>query len=216
MRSVALITAVLVLCASSSAFAQIRQPARNAPTARTTSPAMTSPMTAPGTIPATGGSPGAALGAIQPMIGTSATIARGAIGTVTDCPTTGTAASSTPFNATFADPLTGALPTQPLPGATLPPAYAFGSSISTGACDPTASATATLEALGASVSVTLPGPATITGSTYSDATIPPTATEAGAAGLSPLIVVPTPINPSASPDPATDGSMFSGNPVPSP
>jgi hypothetical protein len=173
-------------------------------------------MTGTNAIPAAGGNPGAALGAIQTMVGTPASIARNAVGTITDCPLTGAAASNTPFNATFADPLTGALPTQPLPGATLPTAYAFGSSIATGNCDPTASTTATLEALGASVSVPLPGPATITGTTYSDATIPPTATEAGSAGLSPLIVVPTPVNPSASPDPAAGGSMFSGDAIPTP
>ena len=213
MRSLTLVTAALVLCFSSAAFAQVRPPARNAPTMRMTSPSMPSPITVPGTIPAPGS--GAALGAIPPMIGTPATIARGTIGTITACQTS-SAASSTPFNATFADPLSGALPTQPLPGATLPPAYAFGSSVATGACDPSASTTAIIEALGASVQVNLPGPASITASTYSDATIPPTATEVGAAGLSPIIVVPTPLNPSASPDPAAGGAMFSATTIPSP
>lgn len=86
----------------------------------------------------------------------------------------------------------------------------------TGACDPTASATAVIEALGAGTTVTTPGLATITGSTYSDATVPATATEDGGAGLSPLIDIPTPVNPSASPDPAAATSMFSGAAIPSP
>jgi hypothetical protein len=38
----------------------------------------------------------------------------------------------------------------------------------------------------------IPGLATITGPLFSDATIPSAATEAGGAGLSPEIVVPTP------------------------
>ena len=215
MRSLTLVTVALVLCGSSAAFAQTRPPARNAPTMRMTTPLMPSPFTAPGTIATTGSNPGAALGAIPPMIGTPATIARGTIGTITACQTS-SAASSTPFNATFADPLSGALPTQPLPGATLPPAYAFGSSVATGACDPSASTTAIIEALGASVQVNLPGPASITASTNSDATNPPTAKHDGAAGLSPIIVVPTPVNPSASPDPAAGGAMFSATTIPSP
>jgi hypothetical protein len=69
----------------------------------------------------------------------------------------------------------------------------------TGTCDPTASARATIEALGSGVAVSIPGLATTTEATYSDATIPSTATEAGGAGLSPLIIVPTPVIPFASP-----------------
>jgi hypothetical protein len=42
------------------------------------------------------------------------------------------------------------------------------------------------------VTSSIPGLANITGPAFSDATIPSAATEAGAAGLSPEIVVPTP------------------------
>jgi hypothetical protein len=195
MRSLALVAAALVLFGSSSAFAQARSP-RNAPAMRMTSPAMTTLTTMPVAIPTVG----TALGAIQPMAGTPATISGSTVGTVTACATTGVAAvPSSLFNASFADPITGALPPQPLPGATVPPAYSFGTSIMTGACNPTASATATIDALGASVAVTIPGLATTTALTYSDATVPATGMEVGVGGMSPEIVVPSPAVASASP-----------------
>ena len=219
MRSLVLMTAAaMVLFGCSSTFAQVGSTStRNAPAMRTTSPGMptTSPAAVPGTIPTVGANPGTALGTIN--TGTLGQISGSTIGTITACPTTGTAAApSTIFNASSADPIYGTLPPQPLPGATVPPASSFGTSIMNGTCDPTAIGRATIEALGSSLAVSIPGLATITGSTYSDATIPSAATEAGGAGLSPLIVVPTPVTPSASPSLATTtGSMYSGATIPS-
>src|SRR5882762_8572424 len=171
MRVLPLMTAAIVLFGCGSTLAQqvgspSMRPTTNTrlPGMRTTSPGMptTSAATVPLTPPAVGASPGAALGAIGTTLGTPATVA-GNVGTITTCATMGSAAGpSTPFDATFADPVTGTLPPQPLPGATIPAPYAFGSSITTGACNPTASATATIEALGSSVAVTIPGLATTT------------------------------------------------------
>jgi hypothetical protein len=62
----------------------------------------------------------------------------------------------------------------------------------TDACNPTAAALDATEALGNNVASPIPGLATITGPAFSDATIPSAATEAGGAGMSPEIVVPTP------------------------
>jgi hypothetical protein len=226
MRGLPLMTAAMVLFGCSSTLAQQlgsipMRPATSTrlpdilatlPGMRTNSPGMpaTSAMTVPLTPRAAGASPGTALGAIGTTLGTPATVAA-TIGTITACATIGSAAGTgTPFNATFGDPVTGALPPQPLPGATIPPPYSFGPSITTDACNPTVSTTATIEALGSSVAVTLPGLASTTATTYSDATVPSTATEAvGAAGLSPLIVVPTPVIPTASP---CAGSMMITSP----
>jgi hypothetical protein len=157
---------------------------RNAAAMRTRSMPTTSPMAVPGTIPT-----GAALGAIN--TGTLGQISTRALGTITACPASGTAAAlSAIFNASRADPIYGTLPAQPLPGATVPAAPPFGSSTLTGVCDPNASTLAIIGALGGSVDVTTPGLATVTASIYSDATVPSTAVEAGAAGLSPLIIAP--------------------------
>jgi hypothetical protein len=201
MRSLVLMTAAaIVLFGGSSTFAQGGSTStRNAPAMRTTPPGIptTSPAAVRGTIPTGGASPGAVLGTIN--TGTLGQISGSTIGTITACPMTEAAAPTTTFDASSADPINGALPPQLLPGATVPPASSFGASIMTGTCDPTASARAAIEALGSSVVVSIPGLATITGSTYSDATIPSTATEAGGAALSPLIIIPTPVNPSASP-----------------
>lgn len=170
MRSLAFITAAMVVFGGHSSFAQQMRPTIGA----------RSP-TAFGTINA---------GALGLITG-------GSIGRITSCATPGISGTpNTLFNATTADPITGALPSPILPGATLPTAPSFGGSIMSGTCDPTAGTRAVIEALGSSVSVTIPGLATIDASTYVDATIPPTATEAGAPGLSPQIIVPTPALPS--------------------
>jgi hypothetical protein len=186
MRRLFLMTAAaMVLFGCDSSFAQGGSTStRNAAAMRTRSMPTASPMAVPGTIPT-----GAALGAIN--TGTLGQISTRALGTITACPASGTAAAlSAIFNASRADPIYGTLPAQPLPGATVPAAPPFGSSTLTGGCDPNASTLAIIEALGGSVAVTIPGPAITTASTYSDATIPATATEASGAGLSPLIIVP--------------------------
>jgi hypothetical protein len=197
MRRLVFITAAMVLFGCGSTLAQKVRPTstRRAPAAGT-SLATPPPVSVPGTILTPGASP---LGAIPSVLGTAATTSTGAAGSIATCSTGTATAASSPFSASFADPLTGALPQQILPGATLPTPYAFGTSIMSGSCDPTASANATIEALGTTVAVTLPGLGTTTAPTYGDATIPSAATEAGAAGMSPLIVVPTPAVPSASP-----------------
>lgn len=192
MRNLVVMTAALVLWACSSTLAQQVSPtsARSAPVT-----GMTLPATVPGTIPTVGAGPASALGSIN--TGALGQISGSIIGRVTACATT--AAPSTLFNATTADPISGALPSTPLPGATVPAAPPFGMSTATGACDPTASYQAQIEALGDSTAVSIPGLATITGTTYSDATVPSTATEVGGAGQSPEITVPAPAVPLASP-----------------
>jgi hypothetical protein len=142
--------------------------------------------------------PGIALGTIN--TGAMGGVTGGRIGSITSCTTPGsTGTPNTLFNATIADPLLGTLPPPVLPGATLPAAPPFGGSTMSGTCDPTASTSTIIEDLGSSVAVTIPGLAAITGPTYLDATMPPTATEAGGTGQSPQIIVPTPAVPSASP-----------------
>ena len=188
MRSLVLMTAAMVLFGCSSTLAQqVRSTStRNAPAIAhditPPSPAMptTSPAGVPGTIPTPGASPERA-GHDPVHDGNLGQISGGAMGTITTCPTTGIAAApSTAFDASSAVAMTGALSPQPLPGATIPPASSFGTSIMTGTCNPTTSAQNTIEALGnASMVAPIPGLATITGPTYSDATIPSTATEAG-------------------------------------
>ena len=191
MRMSFLMTAAMLVFACNSSNAQ---QVRSAPTRNAAGTSTTLATVVPNTI----ARPGIALGTIS--TGTLGQISGSTVGTITTCATTGVAAvPSTPFNASFADPITGALAPQPLPGATLPPAYSFGSSIMTGACNPSASAAAIIEALGASVAVTIPGLATTTAPTYSDATVPATGMEVGVGGMSPEIVVPTPVPPSTSP-----------------
>ena len=142
--------------------------------------------------------PGIALGTIN--TGAMGGITGGRIGSITSCTTPGaTGTPNTLFNATTSDPLLGTLPPPILPGATLPAAPPFGGSTMSGTCDPTASTSAIIEDLGSSVAVTIPGLATIAEPTYTDSTIPPTATEAGGLGQSPQIIVPAPVIPSASP-----------------
>ena len=197
MRSLALMAAAMLLFGCSSAFAQqVRSTsARNAPAMR-----MTSPAAVPGAT--VGASAGTALGSTQLNLGALGPTSGSAVGTITTCPTAGiaTAAPSTTFDASSAVGTTGMLSPQPLPGATPLATSSFGTSVMSGTCDPTASAQAAIEASGTATAVSpIPGLATITGPAYSDATIPTAAAEAGAAGLSPLIIVPTPVDPSTSP-----------------
>jgi len=199
MRSLALMAAAMLLFGCSSAFAQqVRSTsARNAPAMR-----MTSPAAVPGTIPTVGASAGTALGSTQLNLGALGPTSGSAVGTITTCPTAGiaTAAPSTTFDASSAVGTTGMLSPQPLPGATPLAISSFGTSVMSGTCNPTASAQAAIEASGTATAVSpIPGLATITGPAYSDATIPTAAAEAGGAGLSPLIIVPTPVDPSMSP-----------------
>ena len=178
MRSLIFMTTTIVLSSCSLAFAQVRPTSpRNAPTIRST-------------IPAVG--PGNALGAIQLNLGALGPIPGNAMGTIMTCPTTGIAAASTTLDASNAVGATGTLSPQLPPGATPPAISSFGTSIMTGACNPTAAALDATEALGNSVASPIPGLATITGPAFSDATIPSAATEAGGTGMSPEIVVPTP------------------------
>ena len=142
---------------------------------------------------ATGARPSAALGAIS--TGPLGSVTARRLGGVVPCATSG--APPTLFNGSTADPLSGALPPPLVPGATIPMAPTFGASSLNGTCDPTASTRAEIESLGSSVAVTLPGLASISGSTYGSATTPATATEVGDPGLSPQIVVPTQPLPSA-------------------
>jgi hypothetical protein len=173
MRSLVFITAAMVVFSGNSSFAQ---QVRSTVSTR----------------------PGIALGTIN--TGAMGGITGGRIGSITSCTTPGgTGTPNTLFNATTADPLLGTLPPPILPGATLPAAPPFGGSTMSGTCDPSASTSAIIEDLGSSVAVTIPGLSTITEPTYTDATMPPTATEAGGLGQSPQIIVPTPVVPSASP-----------------
>ena len=205
MRSLILLTATMVLFSCSSTLAQVGStPSRNAPAmnaqARSALPRgapamnMTSPLgMMPTTIPSVG-TPATALGTIQLNLGALAPTSGGTIGAITTCPATGIAAAtpSTTFDASSAVGPTAMLPPQPSPGATLPGASPFGTSIMTGVCNPTSAAVTSTDALGSSVSAPIPGLATITGPAFSDATIPSTATEVGGGGLSPLIIAPTP------------------------
>jgi hypothetical protein len=200
MRSLALITAAMVVLGCNATFAQQMRSTsmRNAPATGMTSTAAVPGIPMPGTIPAIGAGLGIAPGTIN--TGAMGQISGSPIGRITACATTGVAAApGALFSATTADPLLGTLPPTLLPGATLPAAPPFGPSTMTGACDPTASTQAIIEALGSSVAVTIPGLATTTGIAYSDATVPFTALEAGGSGQSPDIIVPAPLNPSASP-----------------
>jgi hypothetical protein len=168
MRSLAIITAALVVCGANAGWAQQAAPSVLA----------------------------------RPALGTIGTatlggLTGGRLGRVVPC-TTSSATAALPFNGSTADPFTGAAPATTPPGLTLPATPAFGASALTGGCDPSASTNTILEDLGTSTSVTLPGLATINGSTYTDATTPAAMTEVGAPGLSPQILVPAPVIPSPS------------------
>ena len=136
-----------------------------------------------------------ALGAIN--TGLLGTLNGRRLGAVVACPAS-SATAAVPFNGATADPFTGVAPAAIPPGLTLPAAPAFGAAALGGSCDPTASANTILDDLGTNTSVTLPGPATIDSSTYTDATAPAAMTEIGGAGQSPEILVPAPPVPSTS------------------
>jgi hypothetical protein len=180
MRSLIFMTTTVVLFGCSLAFAQVRSTSpRNAPTIRSA-------------IPSVG--PGNALGTIQLNLGALGPIPDSTMGAIITCPTIGTSAAmpSTTLDASNAVATTGTPPPQLPPGATPPAIPSFGTSVMTGVCNPTAAAVDATEASGDSVASPIPGLATITGPAFSDATIPSAATEAGGAGMSPEIVVPTP------------------------
>ena len=182
MRSLVFMTTTIVLSGCSLACAQVGSTSpRNAP-------AMNS------AIPTVGAGPRNALGAIQLNLGAFGPIRGSTIGTIMTCPTTGIAATmpSTTLDASNAVGATGTLSPQLPPGATPSVISTFGTSIMTGACNPTAATLDATEASGNSVASPIPGLATITGPAFSDATISSAATEAGGVGLSPEIVVPTP------------------------
>jgi hypothetical protein len=177
MRKSIFLATTTVLFGCSLACAQVRSTSpRNAP-------AMSS------TIPAVGVGPRNALGAIQLNLGALGSIPGSTIGTIMICPTTGIAAAmpSTTLDASNAVGAMGTLSPQLPPGATPSAISIFGTSIMTGACN-------TLDATETSGNVASPiaGLATITGPAFSDATISSAAMEAGGAGLSPEIIVPTP------------------------
>jgi hypothetical protein len=179
MRSLIFIATTMVLLGCSLAFAQVRSmPPRNAP--------------AMSAIPTVG--PSNPLGAIQLNLGALGPIPGSTMGAIITCPTSGTAAAmpSTTLDASNAVGAMGTLSPQLPAGATPPAISSFGTSIMTGACNPTAAALDATEASGNSVASPITGLAIITGPAFSDATIPSTALEAGGAGLSPEIVVPTP------------------------
>jgi hypothetical protein len=179
MRRLIFMATTIVLFGCTLAFAQVRS---------------TSPRSGPAMSPIPTVGPRNALGAIQLNLGTLGPIPATTIGTIMICPTAGIAAAmpSITLDASNAVGATGALPPQLPPGATPSAIPSFGTSVMTGACNPTAAAVNATEASGNSVATPIPGLATITGPAFSDATIPSAATEAGGAGLSPEIVLPTP------------------------
>jgi hypothetical protein len=182
MRSLIFMATSIVFFGCSLACAQVRSTSpRNAP-------AMSS------TIPTVGAGPRNVLGAIQLNLGALGPIPGSTIGTIMICPTTGIAAAmpSTTLDASNAVGATGMVSPQLPPGATPSAISTFGTSIMTAACNPAAAILDATEASGNSLASPIPGLATITGPAFSDATISSAATEAGGAGLSPEIVVPTP------------------------
>ena len=196
MRGLISVTATMVLFSASPSFAQVGSTApRNAPAMN-----MTLPMSTRSAIPLIGATTAIPLGAIQFNLGVLGPNSGSPIGTITTCPTTGIVAAmpSTTLDASNAVAATGMLSPQLPPGASPSAVSSFGTSVTTGGCNVTAAALDVTEASGSSVASPIPGLATITGPAFSDATIPSAATEAGGAGLSPEIVVPT-IDSSAGP-----------------
>ena len=201
MRSLVVMTAALVLFGCSSTLAQQARSTstRNAPTSGTTS-SPAGPTAPPVSVPGTIRTPGAStLGTIQLVPGTAAALSAGGMGSITTCSTgMGAAAPTIAIDPSNAVAMSGALSPQPLPGATAP-TYSFGTSIMTGACNPATITQNTAEFFNNTAVMPIPGLASITESTFSDATIPSAATEAGGSGQSPQIISPTPNIPSASP-----------------
>jgi len=189
-RSLISVIATVVLFSASSSFAQVGSTApRNASAMN-----MTLPMSTRSTIPLIAATAATPLGAIQTNLGVLGPNPGSPIGTITTCSTTGIGAAvpSTTLDASNAVGATGMLSPQLPPGASPSAASSFGTSVMTGGCNATAAAVEATEASGSSVASPIPGLASITGPAFSDATIPSAATEAGGAGLSPEIVVPTP------------------------
>jgi hypothetical protein len=188
MRSLTLMIATIMLFNTSSSFAQVGSTApRNASAIN-----MTLPMSTRSVIPPIGATVATPLGAIQFNLGVLGPNSGSPIGTITTCSTTGVAVPSTTLDASNSVGATGMLPPQLPPGASPSAVSSFGTSVMTGGCNPTAAALEATESSGSSVASPIPGLATIAGPAFSDATIPSAATEAGGAGLSPEIVVPTP------------------------
>jgi hypothetical protein len=189
MQRVFPVAAALVLFACGTTFAQ-------APTTRSTAPmgltnptirsmapgGLTNPMPSVGAV-------GGGLGAIQPNLGSLIPAPGGALGSITTCPMTGMANSTTDSSVDV-----GGLPGTTTGTSAIAP---FGTSALAGTCSPS---TPTI-APGFSNAVPLPSPGTITGSAFSDGALPLDVTEAGGAGLSPLIAVP---------DPATSATSCNG------
>ena len=179
------LAAALVLFANGTTFAQSPTTRSMAlmgltnPTIQSTAPGgATNPMPSVGPI-------GGGLGAIQPNLGSLIPSPGGALGSITTCPMTGIANSSVGVG--------GLLATTTATSAIAP----FGTSALAGTCSPS---TPTIAA-GFSNAVPLPSPGTITGSAFSDGALPLDVTEAGGAGLSPMIAVP---------DPATSATSCNG------
>ena len=170
--------AALILFAGGPTFAQSPTTRSTAlmgvtnPTIRSTAPGgLTNPMPSVGAV-------GGGLGAIQPNLGSLIPAPGGALGSITTCPMTGMANPTT-------DTSVGGLPGTTTGTSAIAP---FGTSALAGTCSPS---TPTIAA-GFSNAVPLPSPGTITGSAFSDGALPLDVTEAGGAGLSPLIAVPDP------------------------
>ena len=190
MRNAILTATAMVLFGCNLAYAQVGSTSpRGAPLIN-----MTSPAGLGNGIPTVGANPTNALGTIQLNLGTLGPTPGSTIGTIMACPPSVIAAPmpSTTFDASNAIGVTGTLSPQLPPGATSSAVSSFGTSSITAVCDPAAAGAVAAESSGMDVTSPIPGLATITGPAFSDATIPSAATEAGAAGLSPEIVVPTP------------------------
>jgi hypothetical protein len=200
MQRVFAVAAALVLFACGTTFAQSPTTRSTAlmgltnPTIQSTAPGgLTNPTlqsTAPGglTNPTPSvGAVGGGLGAIQPNLGSLIPPPGGALGSITTCPMTGMANPTT-------DTSVGGLPGTTTGTSAIAP---FGTSGLAGTCSPS---TPTI-APGFSNPAPPPSPGTITGSAFSDGALPLDVTEAGGAGLSPIIAVP---------DPATSATSCNG------
>jgi hypothetical protein len=161
----------LVLFACSTAVAQVAfVPVPGAPTTRSTAPmGLTNPMPSVGAV-------GGALGAIRPNLGGLTPTIGGTLGSITTCPMTGMGGSTTDSSMDFSG----------LPGTSA--IAPFGTSALASTCSPLTPAIAP----GFSNAAAPPSPGMITGSAFGDGALPLDATEAGGAGLSPMIAVPEP------------------------
>ena len=94
------------------------------------------------------------------------------------------------------------------------PNLSFAPSIANGTCNPAASAQYITQFFNNTDIAPIPGLATITADLYGDATVPSAATEAGASGLSPQILIPTPVVPSPSACVASASMPMADAPIP--